>query len=82
MIHVVEAKGGTSLLGKGYGHPQGTSEWAVEAAKSTLNNHAATETEKKVAKEVLEAAKANSMSTSFAQHMYWARRKCQQWNPC
>jgi hypothetical protein len=56
MVHVVEAKGGTSPIGTGYGHPQGTSEWAVGAAKATLKNHAVTETEKQAAQVVIEAA--------------------------
>ncbi|MDY0167765.1 MAG: hypothetical protein RBS80_14550 [Thermoguttaceae bacterium] len=32
VVHVVEAKGGTSPLSHSYGHPQGSSEWAVKAA--------------------------------------------------
>lgn len=55
-IHVVEAKGGGSPLGKGYGYPQGSPEWAVEAAKSTLKSPVATEAEKAVARNVIEAA--------------------------
>jgi hypothetical protein len=31
-VVAVEAKGGTSALNRGYGHVQGTSEWAVAAA--------------------------------------------------
>ena len=56
ILHVVEAKGGTSPLGHGYGYSQGTPEWAVEAAKKTLKNHMATEAEKRAARMVLEAA--------------------------
>lgn len=56
LIHVVEAKGGTSSLGNGYGYRQGTTEWAVKAAEKTLKNHAATEAEKFAAREVLKAA--------------------------
>ena len=56
LLHVVEAKGGTSPLGNGYGYQQGTSEWAVEASKATCKNHAASEAEKRVAREVLQSA--------------------------
>lgn len=56
MIHVVEAKGGGSPLGTGYGFPQGSPEWAVKAAEATLNSKTATEAEKQAAKIVLEAA--------------------------
>ena len=37
-IYVIEAKGGTSPLGRGYGHVQGTPEWAVEAIKQMLRD--------------------------------------------
>ncbi len=55
-IFVVEAKGGSSPLGKAYGHFQGTSEWAVEAAKRTLDSRSASVAEKKAAEAVLRAA--------------------------
>jgi hypothetical protein len=55
-VHVVEAKGGSSQLGKGYGYAQGSSEWAVESAKRVLRNASATEAERTAAMAVLEAA--------------------------
>lgn len=55
-VHVIEAKGGSGQLGKGYGHAQGSSEWAVESAKRVLASRTATEAERLGAKAVLEAA--------------------------
>jgi hypothetical protein len=55
-IHMIEAKGGSSQLGKGYGHPQGSSEWAVESAKRVLGSATATEAERLGARAVIEAA--------------------------
>jgi hypothetical protein len=55
-IHMIEAKGGSSQLGKGYGHPQGSSEWAVETAKRVLGSTTATDAERQGAKAVIEAA--------------------------
>jgi len=55
-VHVVEAKGGGSQLGHAYGHPQGSSEWAVEAAKRTIRSNRASVAEKEAAKAVVEAA--------------------------
>jgi hypothetical protein len=57
LVHVVEAKGGTGQLGHAYGHQQGSSEWAVESARSTLQRPAATTTQKAAAKWILDAAK-------------------------
>lgn len=54
-IIVVEAKGGSSQLGCGYGHPQGTREWAVGAAERTISNNNASVIERKVADQVLRA---------------------------
>lgn len=56
IIHVVEAKGGGSPLGRGYGYVQGTPEWAVESAKRVLSHPHATAAERNGAKAVLEAA--------------------------
>ena len=36
-VVVVEAKGGTGVLGRGYGAEQGSTEWAIKAARETLN---------------------------------------------
>lgn len=55
-VHMIEAKGGTSQLGKGYGHPQGSSEWAVESAKRVLHSSSATEAERRGAQAVIDAA--------------------------
>ncbi|MCR4412046.1 MAG: hypothetical protein NUV77_06420 [Thermoguttaceae bacterium] len=61
IVHVVEAKGGSSQLGHAYGYPQGSSEWAVEAAKRTLRSTKASAAEKTAAKAVLEAAAAGKL---------------------
>jgi hypothetical protein len=55
-VHVIEAKGGTSQLGKGYGHPQGSSEWAVESAKRVLHSSAGTEAERRGAQAIVDGA--------------------------
>lgn len=56
MVHVIEAKGGSGQLGHAYGHPQGSSEWAVEAAKKVLRHSSATEAERRGAALILDAA--------------------------
>lgn len=56
VIHVFEAKGGSSQLGRAYGHLQGTPEWAVESAKRVLRSNRATLMERQAAKAILEAA--------------------------
>lgn len=56
VVHVIEAKGGSGQLGHAYGHPQASSEWAVEAAKRVLRSPNATEAEKKAAELLLRAA--------------------------
>ncbi len=56
VVHVIEAKGGGGQLGHAYGHPQASSEWAVEAAKKVLRSPSATEAERKGAELVLKAA--------------------------
>ena len=43
---VIEAKGGSSQLGHGYGHPQGSPSWAVEAAQRIAKSPAATAIER------------------------------------
>jgi hypothetical protein len=55
-IHVIEAKGGSSQLGHAYGHPQGSSEWAVESAKRMMRSPNASAAEKAAAETVLKAA--------------------------
>jgi hypothetical protein len=55
-VHVIEAKGGSGQLGRGYGYAQGSSEWAVESAKQVLRNPAASEAERRGAALVLKAA--------------------------
>jgi hypothetical protein len=56
IVHVIEAKGGTSPLITAYGFPQGSSEWAVESAKRVVNSSRAAATEKAAAQQVLKAA--------------------------
>ncbi len=56
LVHVIEAKGGSGQLGHAYGHPQGSSEWAVKAAKKVLRHPHATEAERRGAQLILEAA--------------------------
>lgn len=55
-IIVYEAKGGTGQLGYAYGFLQGSSEWAVEAAKRVLRSSRAGQSEKTAAREILNAA--------------------------
>lgn len=55
-IHVVEAKGGTSRLGCGYGYKQGTPEWAVKSAERMLKSNGTTACERSAARAILEAA--------------------------
>lgn len=62
-IHVVEAKGGSSPLGRGYSYPQGTPEWAVEAAKRMHTAQSSTPAMRDAAKEVLDAAAAGRLKT-------------------
>ena len=61
VIHVVEAKGGTSQLGRGYGYLQGTPEWAVKAAERTLKSTKASVAEKEAARAVLKAARSGRL---------------------
>jgi hypothetical protein len=56
LVHVIEAKGGSSQLSHAYGHPQGSTEWAVEAAKRVLRNSSATEAERRGSQLIIEAA--------------------------
>ncbi|MEI6394211.1 MAG: hypothetical protein WCT12_24290 [Verrucomicrobiota bacterium] len=55
-VHVIEAKGGSGQLGHAYGHPQGSSEWAVKSAERILKSQATSSTEKQAAQAVIEAA--------------------------
>lgn len=55
-IVVVEAKGGTSPLGRAYGHAQGSPEWAVHGAARMIKSPSASPTEKAAAQAVLENA--------------------------
>ena len=61
ILHVVEAKGGSSPLSRAYGYQQGTSEWAVESAKNVLRSNQASPTEKAAANAMLEAAACGKM---------------------
>lgn len=62
-IVVIEAKGGTSPIGRAYGCEQGTPEWAVRAAKRITENTKASVLEKEAAKMVLDAAKNGNLTT-------------------
>lgn len=56
LVHVIEAKGGSGQLGRGYGYSQGSTEWAVESAKRVLRHQGASEAERRGASLVLDAA--------------------------
>lgn len=62
IIHVVEAKGGNSPIGKAYGFNQGTAEWAVQSAKRMLNSTSASSGQKKAAKKTLKAVRNGNMN--------------------
>jgi hypothetical protein len=61
-IVVIEAKGGTSAVGRAYGCEQGTPEWAVHAAKRVAQDSKASVAEKQAAKLVLEAAQQGNLT--------------------
>jgi hypothetical protein len=61
-VVVVEAKGGTSPLGRGYGAEQGTPNWAVKAAEHTLRNSRSSTAEQTAARTVLEAAERGKLN--------------------
>ncbi len=58
---VVEAKGGTAPINRGYGHIQGTPEWAVEGAARILRSGRASPAERAAALRVLQAARDKSL---------------------
>lgn len=62
-VHVIEAKGGSSQTGRGYGYRQGTPDWAVKAAERTLGSEVATTAERDGARLVLEAAEKGKLRT-------------------
>ena len=62
-IVVIEAKGGTSPIGRAYGCEQGIPEWTVKAAKHIIENSKASVLEKEPAKMVLDAAKNGNLTT-------------------
>jgi len=55
-IVVIEAKGGTSPLGRAYGYEQGTRQWAVKSAERMAINPKASAAERKAGVEVIKAA--------------------------
>ena len=61
-IVVIEAKGGTSAIGRAYGCQQGTPEWAVQAAKRVAESSKASAAEKQAARLVLEAAREGNLT--------------------
>ncbi len=60
-IHVIEAKGGSGQLGRGYGYSQGSPEWAVESAKRVLRHPGTTAAEREAAGAILQAAANGSL---------------------
>ena len=60
-VHVLEAKGGGSPLGKAYGFEQGPPEWTVESSKRVAMSGKAGAAEKAAAEAVLKAAKQNRL---------------------
>ena len=60
-IVVIEAKGGTSPLGRAYGYEQGTGQWAVKSAERMAINPKASAVERKAAEEVLKAGLNNNL---------------------
>ena len=66
-IHVIEAKGGDSIISTGKVGTQGTTQWCVKVAEKTLKNHAATEAEKSAARTVLEAASKGELDIYVVQ---------------
>lgn len=64
MLIVVEAKGGGSPLGKAYGYPQGSPEWAVKASERTIKSLRSSAAEKEAAKAVLKAAREGRLKTT------------------
>jgi hypothetical protein len=61
-IVVIEAKGGTSAIGRAYGCEQGTPEWAVQASKRVAESSKASAAEKQAARLVLESAKEGKLT--------------------
>lgn len=60
-IVVIEAKGGTSALGKAYSYPQGTPQWAVKSAEKVLHSPNASAAEKQAAARIIEAARTGKL---------------------
>lgn len=60
-IVVIEAKGGTSPLGRGYGYEQGTRAWAVKSAEQVLHSPNASSGERKAAVEIICAARQGKL---------------------
>lgn len=58
---VIEAKGGTSPLGRGYGYEQGTRCWAVKAAEQVLHSPNASQAERKAAEQIIRAAQSGKL---------------------
>lgn len=61
VVHVIEAKGGSSPVNRAYGHEQGTPEWAVKSAERIAVMEGASESEKRAAVEVLKAAQEGKL---------------------
>ena len=61
-IVVIEAKGGSSAIGRAYGCQQGTPDWAVQAAKRVSESSKASVAERQAATIVLEAARDGKLT--------------------
>lgn len=60
-VVVLEAKGGTSPINRGYGYEQGTPEWAVKSAESVIHNPKASVEYKAANRMVIEAAQKGNL---------------------
>lgn len=69
---VIEAKGGSSPISRGYGYEQGTSEWAVKSAENVLHHKGASPAEREAAKKVIEAARQGKLEVQVVRtpHVY------------
>ncbi|MGQ9771807.1 MAG: hypothetical protein ACUVQG_14760, partial [Thermogutta sp.] len=57
----IEAKGGTSPLGREYGYEQGTRSWAVKCAKQVLHGPNASQAERETAEQIIRAAQSGKL---------------------
>ncbi len=76
IFQVVEAKGITKgdsfhLPENRFGHKEGTPEWVIDALQDTLKSNSASEAEKRIARQALEAARNGDMNIHviYTQHV-------------